>query len=215
MTLERPLPSPDGDGRGNRERPAAPAGTGAPGGAGTGGPPPEARRHRNRRRWLTAIVIVLLIGIPAGYLVISAGQSRESGRDKEAESSATGLQQVRPSRMKRNIFEVPIPLGATGVRYYETSNWRTSRLYVQFDVTSGRLDTFLTELGTTRSALRAGSITITPRDRSAVGWNFDLPGHDWAGVSHRQKSPRPSQDIVVDLTDPGFPRVFVVSTTTP
>ncbi|MEV7425268.1 MULTISPECIES: hypothetical protein [unclassified Streptomyces] len=184
-------------------------------GPGPGGRPPEDRRHRNRRRWLTAIVIVLLIGIPAGYLVISAGQSRDSGRDKELESSATGLQQLRPSKMKRRVFEVPVPAGATDVRYYETSNWRTSRLYVQFDVTSGRLDTFLTELGTTRSALKDGSLTIAPRDRDVVGWNFGIPGHDWAGLSHRQESPRPSQDVVVDLTDPGFPRVFVVSSTTP
>ncbi|MFJ9209602.1 putative secreted protein [Streptomyces sp. L-9-10] len=180
-----------------------------------GSKPPEDRGHRNRRRWLTAIVIVLLIGIPAGYLVISAGQSRESGRNKEAESSATGLQPTRPSKMKRRIFEVPIPLGATRVRYFETSNWKTSRLYVQFDVTSGRLDTFLTEMGTSRSALQDDAITITPRDRQTVGWNFDIPGHDWAGTSHQQKGPRPSQDVVVDLTEPGFPRVYVVSTTTP
>ncbi|WP_046502210.1 hypothetical protein [Streptomyces odonnellii] len=192
MTLSRPLPATDEAGK-----------------------PPEERRHRNRRRWLTAIVIVLLIGIPAGYLVISAGQSRESGRDKEAESSATGLQHVRPSRMKRRIFEVPIPGGATRVRYYETSNWKTSRLYVQFDVTSTQLDTFLTDMGTDRSALKDGAITIGPRDLRTVGWNFGLPGHDWAGTSHRQKAPRPSQDVVVDLTEPAFPRVFVVSTTTP
>ncbi|MFC9424276.1 hypothetical protein [Streptomyces sp. NPDC056987] len=177
--------------------------------------PPEDRRHRNRRRWLTAIVIVLLIGIPAGYLAISAGQSRDSGRNKEIESAATGLQDLRPSKMKRRVFEVPIPSGASRVRYFETSNWKTSRFYVQFDVTSGRLDTFLTEMGTSRSALRDGVVTITPRDRRTVGWNFDLPGHHLAGTHHRQQSPRPSQDVVVDLTDPGFPRVYVVSTTTP
>ncbi|MFE3824439.1 hypothetical protein [Streptomyces sp. NPDC059092] len=177
--------------------------------------PPEDRRHRNRRRWLTAIVIVLLIGIPAGYLAISAGQSRDSGRNKEIESSATGLQDLRPSKMKRRVFEVPIPSGASRVRYFETSNWKTSRLYVQFDVTSVRLDTFLSEMGTSRSALKDGTITITPRDRHTVGWDFDLPGHDLAGTHHSQRSPRPSQDVVVDLTDPGFPRVYVVSTTTP
>ncbi|MFI5754958.1 hypothetical protein [Streptomyces sp. NPDC051569] len=180
-----------------------------------GGRPPEDRRHRIRRRWLTAIVIVLLIGVPAGYLVISAEQSRDSGRDKEAESSATHLQPLRPSGMKRRIFEVPVPAGATRVSYYETSNWKSSRLYVQFNVTSGRLDTFLTEMGSSRSALKDGEITITPRDRRTVGWDFDLPGHVWAGISHRQEDPRPSQDVVVDLTDPGFPRVYVVSTATP
>ncbi|MFJ4918701.1 hypothetical protein [Streptomyces sp. NPDC088725] len=186
-----------------------------PGTGGPGGKPPEGRGHRIRRRWLTAIVIVLLVGIPAGYLVVSAEQSRDSGRDKEAESSATGLQALTPARMKRRIYEVPIPAGATRVRYYETSNWKSSRLYTQFDVTSGRLDTFLSDLGTSRAALKDGAITIPARDRRVVGWDFGLPGHNWAGLRHRQKDPLPSQDVVVDLTDPGFPRVFVVSTTTP
>ncbi|MET9480392.1 hypothetical protein [Streptomyces sp. NPDC006638] len=182
---------------------------------GDDGKPPEDRRHRNRRRWLTAVVIVLLVGVPAGYLVVSAEQSRRSGRDKEAESSATGLQPLRPSKMKRRIYEVPVPGGATGLRYYETSNWKSSRLYVQFDVTSGRLDTFLTEMGVSRSSLKEGAIPISARDQRTVGWDFDIPDHAWAGVSHDQKDPRPSQDVVVDLSDPAFPRVYVVSTATP
>ena len=176
--------------------------------------PPENHGHMVRRRWLTAIVIVLLIGIPAGYLLISAGQSRRSGLDKELESSATGLTDDVPSRMKQRVFEVPIPARATHVRYYETSNWKSSRLYVQFTVTSGRLDTFLTELGSHRAALKEGDVTIAPRDARAVGWNF-IPGRVWSGVTHEQKDPRPTQDITVDLTDPAIPRVYVVSTTTP
>ncbi|KIF71095.1 hypothetical protein HY68_24855 [Streptomyces sp. AcH 505] len=177
--------------------------------------PPENRGHRNARRWFTAIVIVLLVGIPAGYLAVAAEQSRESGRAKEAETLATGLQPVRPAGMKKRIYDVPIPGGATGVRYYETSNWKSSRLYAQFDVTSGRLDSFLTEMGTSRSALKNGAVTISKRDQKIAGWDFDIPDHKWAGLSHKQKDPLPSQNVIVDLADPGFPRVFVVSTTTP
>ncbi|MFC8080923.1 hypothetical protein ACFUN8_35935 [Streptomyces sp. NPDC057307] len=176
--------------------------------------PPEDHRHMVRRRWVTAIVIVLLIGVPAGYLVISAGQSRRSGLDKELESSATGLTDAVPSRMKQRVFEVPIPARATHVRYYETSNWKSSRLYVQFNVTSGRLDTFLTELGTHRAALAEGKVTIAPRDSRTVGWKF-IPTRVWSGTTHKQKDPRPTQDITVDLSDPAMPRVYVVSTTTP
>ncbi|MFI6690847.1 hypothetical protein ACIBLA_03605 [Streptomyces sp. NPDC050433] len=176
--------------------------------------PPENHGHMVRRRWVTAIVIVLLIGVPAGYLVISAGQSRRSGLDKELESSATGLTDAVPSRMKQRVFEVPIPARATNVRYYETSNWKSSRLYVQFNVTSGRLDTFLTELGTHRAALKEGDVTIAPRDSRTVGWNF-IPTRVWSGTTHKQKAPRPTQDITVDLSDPAMPRVYVVSTTTP
>lgn len=167
------------------------------------------------RRWITAVVIVLLIGIPAGYLAISAEQSRASGRDKEAESAAEGLRDFSPSLMKRRIFEVPIPEGSTRVAYFETSNWKTSRLYVQFRTSSEGLDTFLKGVGTSRDALEDGTVTISERDAGVVGWNFGLQGHAWAGTVHTQKDPRPSQDITVDLTEPERPWVYVVSTANP
>ncbi|MFE9042648.1 hypothetical protein ACFYOG_17275 [Streptomyces sp. NPDC007818] len=175
---------------------------------------PEDRGRMIRRRWLTAIIIVLLVGIPAGYLVISAGQSRDSGIDKERESSVVGLQDNWPSLMKRRVFEVPVPAGASGVAYYETSNWRTSRLYVQFTTTATGLDTFLAGSGTSRSALTPGRTSVSGRDADIVGWTFD-PGLTWAGTTVTREEPRPATDITVDLTDPAFPRVFVVSTTSP
>ncbi|MBT2443730.1 hypothetical protein J7E93_27260 [Streptomyces sp. ISL-36] len=175
---------------------------------------PEDRRHMIGRRWLTAITIVLLVGIPAGYLAISAGQSRDSGRDKERESSATGLRENWPSQMKRRVFEVPIPPGSSSVAYYETSNWRTSRLYVQFTTSAGRLDAFLNEVGSSRSQLLPGEVTVSGRDADIVGWHFPS-GHDWSGTSISRDKPRPSQDITVDLSDPAAPQVYVVSTATP
>ncbi|MFE0641843.1 hypothetical protein ACFW2Y_09595 [Streptomyces sp. NPDC058877] len=175
---------------------------------------PEDRRHMIRRRWLTAVIIVLLVGIPAGYLVISAGQSRDSGRDKERESSAAGLQDNWPSLMKRRVFEVPVPSGAWGVAYYETSNWKTSRLYVQFTTTAGGLDTFLADSGTSRAALASGSVTVGARDAGIVGWTF-ADGTTWAGTTVTREEPRPATDLTVDLTDPAFPRVYAVSTTSP
>ncbi|MFF3843026.1 hypothetical protein [Streptomyces sp. NPDC001930] len=179
-----------------------------------GGKLPEDRRHMIRRRWLTAVIIVLLVGIPAGYLVISAGQSRDSGRDKERESSAAGLQDNWPSLMKRRIFEVPIPAGAWGVAYYETSNWKTSRLYVQFTTTAAGLDGFLAESGTSRAALTPGRITVGDRDADIAGWSF-VEGMSWAGTTVKREEPRPSTDLTVDLTEPAFPRVYAVSTTSP
>ncbi|MET9675083.1 hypothetical protein ABZY68_18595 [Streptomyces sp. NPDC006482] len=175
---------------------------------------PEERRHMIRRRWLTAVIIVLLVGIPAGYLVISAGQSRDSGRDKERESSAAGLQTNEPSKMKRRVFEVPIPGGAWDVAYYETSNWKTSRLYVQFTTDAYGLDAFLAESGTSRAALTPGRITVGDRDADIAGWTF-TEGVTWAGTTVTREEPRPTTDITVDLTDPAFPRVYVVSTTSP
>ncbi|MFE2555835.1 hypothetical protein ACFXGT_07340 [Streptomyces sp. NPDC059352] len=175
---------------------------------------PEDRRHMIRRRWLTAVIIVLLVGIPAGYLVVSAGQSRDSGRDKERESSAAGLQTNRPSQMKRRVFEVPIPGGAWDVAYYETSNWKTSRLYVQFTTTATGVDTFLAESGTARTRLTPGRITVGDRDADIAGWTF-AEGMNWSGTTVRREEPRPTTDITVDLTDPAFPRVYAVSTTSP
>ncbi|MER5770750.1 hypothetical protein [Streptomyces sp. NPDC001985] len=176
--------------------------------------PPEGRRQMIIRRWLTAVIIVLLIGIPAGYLVISAEQSRESGRDKQAESQARGLRDTWPSQMKRSAFGVPIPPKSTDVAYFETSNWKTSRLYAQFTTTAGGLDRFLEEAGTSRDALEDGRITISARDADTVGWDF-RSGIPWAGTRHEDKDPQPSQDIVVDMTDAAHPRVYVVATANP
>ncbi|MFG2115241.1 hypothetical protein ACGFRB_21875 [Streptomyces sp. NPDC048718] len=167
-----------------------------------------------RRRFLTLLTIVLLIGIPAGYLVISANQSRDSGIDKERESSPVGLQDNWPSQMKRRVFEVPIPSEAWSVAYYETSNWKTSRLYVQFTTTAGGLDTYLADSGGSRAGLKPGRVSVSGRDSDIVGWNF-VPTQRWAGASIANEGPRPTRDITVDLTDPAFPRVYVVSTTSP
>ncbi|GAA3724901.1 hypothetical protein [Streptomyces tremellae] len=180
-----------------------------------GGKPPEDRRHRNRRRLLTLVVIVLLVGVPAGYLAIAAEQSRDSGRKSEAEAAATGLQPIRPAGFRKRIYDLPIPAGATKVRYYETNNWKNSRLYTQFDVTSGRLDTFLNQMGTDRAALRPGAVTISARDQKIAKWDFSVPGHLWAGLVLKQKPPLPTVDVVVDLSDPATPRVYAVSTAKP
>ncbi|MEV6650855.1 hypothetical protein [Streptomyces sp. NPDC051219] len=178
-----------------------------------GGKPPEDRRHMIGRRWLTAVIIVLLIGVPAGYLLISADQSRDSGRNKARKASATGLTPGWPSKVQRSVYEVPIPHTARGVAFYETNNWKTSRLYVQFKTTDSGLDSFLKGVGSSRAALKEG-VTIGERDSAVVGWKF-LPGHRWWGTTHTQKDPRPSQDITVDFSDLFGPRVYLVSTATP
>ncbi|WP_069169557.1 hypothetical protein [Streptomyces griseus] len=176
--------------------------------------PAQDRRRVVRRRLITLTIIVLLIGIPAGYLVISAGQSRRSGKDKEAEAAAQGLREDWPSGMQRRIFELPIPGNATGVQYYETNNWKASRMYVKFRTTSAGLDRFLSGVGTGRAALETGRITIGERDIKITGWYFG-PGVDWAGTVHTNKKPRPTQDITVNMTDPAAPVVYVVSSATP
>ncbi|MBM7440032.1 hypothetical protein [Streptomyces sp. HB132] len=187
--------------------------TGSSGGDGDGTPPPD-RRRVIRRRLITLTIIVLLIGIPAGYLVISAGQSRRSGKDKEAEAAAQGLREDWPSGMQRRIFELPIPGNAQGVQYYETNNWKASRMYVKFRTTSAGLDRFLSGVGTGRAALETGKVTISGRDVKITGWYFG-PGVDWAGTVHKNKDPRPTQNITVNMTDPGAPVVYVVSASTP
>lgn len=178
------------------------------------GTPPQDRRRVFRRRLITATIIVLLIGIPAGYLVIAATQSRRSGQDKEAEAAAQGLREEWPSGMLRRIFEVPVPGNAAGVQYYETNNWKASRMYVKFRTTSAGLDRFLTGVGTGRAALKTGAVTINERDIKITGWYFG-PGVEWAGTVHTNKDPRPTQHITVNMTDPASPVVYVVSAAAP
>ncbi|MGV9452955.1 sugar kinase [Streptomyces sp. NPDC003635] len=180
--------------------------------------PAEDRRHMIRRRSLTLLIIVLLIGVPAGYLVISANQSRDSGKDKEAKYSARGLTEGWPSKVQRRLYQVPIPHPANQVAYYETNNWRTSRLYVQFQTTHAGLDAFLAELGLSRDNLKRDDITIGGRDQKVTGWKFagegSRPGDNF-GVVREQKNPAPTQDIVVNTGNPTYPMVYVVSRTVP
>ncbi|MET9883026.1 hypothetical protein ABZZ20_07630 [Streptomyces sp. NPDC006430] len=178
-----------------------------------GAPPAEDRKHVVRRRWITAIIILLLVGVPAGYLAVSAQQSRESGRDKAAKVGATKVRPGWPSKVQRSIYEVPIPPKAWRVGFLETNNWRTSRLYVQFAVTPADLDTFLEELGTSRSGLTRG-VAIDAHDATIAGWSWG-PRNSWYGITLEQPDPRPTRDVTVDLTDPKMPRVYLVSTTTP
>ncbi|MFI9168404.1 sugar kinase [Streptomyces lincolnensis] len=176
--------------------------------------PTEDRRHMIRRRAITLTIIVLLIGVPAGYLVISANQSRNSGKDKEAKYSATGLTEGWPSKLQRRIYEVPVPHPADRIAYYETNNWKTSRLYVQFRTSDAGLDAFLTGMGVNPADLKPGKITISSRDQSVTGWSFAGPG-TWAGLIHKQKNPAPTHDVVVNRADPAAPMVFLVSRTVP
>ncbi|WP_282796425.1 sugar kinase [Streptomyces sp. CC224B] len=195
-------------------QPSPPDVPGPPGPGSPEGRRPEDRRHMIRRRWLTATIIVLLIGVPAGYLLISANQSRDSGRDKEKKYSATGLTAGWPSKVQRRLYDVPVPPYSAEVAYYETNNWRTSRLYVQFLTSNEGLETFLEETGTSARRLKKDDITISKRDQKVVGWEFTGPG-PWSGITHDQDDPAPTQDIVVNRSNPDHPMVYVVSRTTP
>ncbi|WP_155057320.1 sugar kinase [Streptomyces blattellae] len=175
---------------------------------------PEPRGRVIRRRALTLLIIVLLIGVPAGYLVISAAQSRDSGRDKEEKYSARGLTRDWPSKVQRRLYQVPMPHPSGKVAYYETNNWKTSRLYVQFQTPSANLDLFLKDMGTSRSELTRDKITIGERDQMVTGWDFSSPG-PWYGLVHEQRNPRPTQQVMVSLANPDNPLIYVVSRVIP
>ncbi|MFD9338850.1 hypothetical protein ACFWBF_31340 [Streptomyces sp. NPDC060028] len=196
----------------NPPPPTLPRQASAPdGGAPT--PPAEDRKHVVRRRWVTAIIILLLVGVPAGYLAVSAQQSRQSGRDKAAKVGAVKVRTAWPSKVQRSIYEVPIPPQAWRVGYLETNNWHTSRLFVQFAATPAQLDTFLKDLGSSRAELTRG-VSISPHDAAVAGWSWS-PKNSWYGTTLDPANPRPTRDVTVDLTDPDNPKVYVVSTAIP
>ncbi|WEO94432.1 sugar kinase [Streptomyces sp. FXJ1.172] len=176
--------------------------------------PAENPRHKAKRRALTLLIIGLLIGVPAGYLVISANQSRNSGKDKEAKYAATGLTPVWPSKVQRRLYQVAPPHPADSVASYETNNWKTSRLYVQFRTNAAGLDAFLESMGARQEELKKGDVTIGARDQKVSGWHFTGTG-PWWGLTHPQKNPAPTQDVVVNMSDPSSPMVYVVSRTVP
>ncbi|GAA2341164.1 hypothetical protein SVIO_081120 [Streptomyces violaceusniger] len=189
-----------------------------PGGPTPGGPTPGGPTSgggRPPRRWLKILVVFLLIAIPAGYLVISAIQSRNGGEDKAEAASAKGLAAGYPTRVQRRIYDVPVPPYSKKVAFYETNSWKVSSLYVQFVTSRDGLDSFLAKLGTRRSALDKGEVTITKEQARKVGWQVGAPGHDWAGMVIKQEDPQPKLRITVKFDSPAHPKVYVVSTVTP
>lgn len=173
---------------------------------------PHTRPLRKVPRWVQWTIVPLLVVVPVGYVIVAAEQSRNSGQDKEASAAPKELTWDWPTRAQRRIYQVPIPLAWTrGIAFMETNTWNTSVLYVQFTPTAGGLDTFLAQVGTSRSALRAGDVTITPGQAEVPGWSFP-PGHTWAGVTTTQHGDKPDHDITVDLSDMTHPIVYIAST---
>ena len=161
---------------------------------------------------LTLLIVVLLIAVPAGLIVKSAFDSRESGKVKERRASATGLVYEWPSKVLRRVYDVPIPPEAARVAFYETNSWQSSSLYVQFRTDDEGLDKFLDDLGTDASELEKGRVTLTDRQEREVGWDLAEPGHTYAGTVHRQPKSEPNVAVTVDTTYQGRPRVYAVST---
>ncbi|WPB90150.1 hypothetical protein [Streptomyces malaysiensis] len=206
-------PTPGGPASGGPAPGGLTPGGPTPGGPTSGGPVPGGGRPP--RRWLKALVVFLLIAIPAGYLVISALQSRNGGEDKAEAASAKGLSAGYPTRVQRRIYDVPVPPYSKKVAFYETNSWKVSSLYVQFVTDRDGLDAFLAKIGTRRSALAEGEVTITGDQAKKVGWQVGAAGHDWAGMVLKQKDPQPKLRITVKFDSPEHPKVYVVSTVTP
>jgi len=197
--------SPASDRLGGSGAPGAPGSSGGSGG--DGGRPP--------RRWLKAVIVFLLITIPAGYLAISAMQSRDGGSEKVQSAKAKGLSAGYPSRVQRRIYDIPVPQNSLKVASFETNSWKVSSLYVQFVTSRDGLDRFLGKLGTGPSALKKGAVTITDEQAKKVGWQVGAAGHDWSGMVIKQKEPQPKLRITVRNDNPAHPKVYVVSTIRP
>jgi hypothetical protein len=188
------------------EQPAAPAAEGASTMfRGT------ARGPRDVPRWARWTVLPLLVLVPAGYLAVSAAQSRESGETIQQQAATRKMSRVAPTSLQKRIYQVPIPVGARRAGFLETNSWDVSVLDVQFTTSPGGLDTFLAKVGTSRAALRGGWDAITPAQAEGPGWSFSGT-RTWAGIRLEQVGDKPDHAIMVDLTDDDAPRVYVVST---
>lgn len=176
-------------------------------------PAPAGEEPAPARRGPWQILIVaLLILIPTCYGAIAAVQSYDSDGDKHAKAQTSGIIHGLPTHLQRAVYQVPVPYDATDAGFLEANSWQVSSLYVQFTTTSGGLDTFLAQYGSSRAALRDGRITVTAAEAHRVGWDF-AAGHHWAGTDLGAKGTAPSHRITVDLDDPDRPSVYVVATT--
>jgi hypothetical protein len=166
---------------------------------------------RKPPRWVQWTVVPLLILVPIGYVLISAEQSRDAGVGKQLQAAATSLTFHWPSTVQRRIYQAPIPVGSTDVAWFETNSWKTSSLYVQFATTPGGLDSFLAQIGTSRSALREGYLPIADAQARRVGWVW-RKDRVWAGVKLKQHGDKPDHYMVVNLFNPDRPYIYLVST---
>ncbi|MGY1438798.1 hypothetical protein [Streptomyces reniochalinae] len=181
---------------------------------------PHARPpHRPRHRVFVLVIVVLLIALPAGYLVQSAFQSRASGKDKERAAAATSLTYGRPPKVSQRIYDVPVPLSATRVAFYETNAWEKSTMWVQFRTSPKRLKEFLDEVGSDTAEpakpvkLHKGRVAVTDKLATEVGWRFDEPKSHYFSAVHAQPKSKPDLKITVDMTYKKRPRVYIVSST--
>jgi hypothetical protein len=172
---------------------------------------PVPREPRNLPRWVRWTVLPLLVLVPIGYVVVSAEQSRGSGEDAAHQLAGRRLTQVYPPRLDQRIYQVTVPVGSRYTRYLETNTWDTSVMYAEFITTTGGLDTFLAQIGTSRADLRQGKVAMTAVQSKAAGWDFTIP-HTWAGIVMHRPGDKPDHNITVDMTNPDHPRVYVVST---
>ncbi|MCQ4084656.1 hypothetical protein NGB36_29790 [Streptomyces sp. RB6PN25] len=171
------------------------------------------KNAKKKRGWIQWLIIALLVVIPAGYVVIAAGQSHDPQAARQLQAEMAGLVHDTPASVQRRIYQLPIPSGVTQPAYFESNSWRSSSLYVQFTTTAGGLDTFLAQLGISRAELEQGHLTITTGQAKRVGWSFPA-GHDWDGVSLPGSNGKPGHDITVNLDNPDAPVVYTVSTIT-
>lgn len=193
--------------------PRTPAPEPSAGGSPSEEPDPNERPpHRPRNRALVLLIVVALIAIPGGYLVQSAFQSRDSGKDKERAAEATSLTWSRPPKVQQRVYNVPVPPGASRVAFYESNSWNKSAMWVQFRTSKKRLGEFMQDLGSDRSALKKGRVTISDAKAREVGWDLHKPGHTYAGSTYNNARSEPDLAITVDTTYESRPRVHVVST---
>lgn len=175
----------------------------------------NAAHGRHPYRWARRAMATLITIGAVGYFVMSAMLSHSAAAMRKLDAEEAGLVHAWPSHVQRHLYRVPIPQGATGVRFFEANAWASSELYVQFTTTPAGLRAFLAQLGTSPARLKDGDIAIVvPAEQTQhVDWRF-TPGHHWASTAVHRPGLGPDTKITVDLDHPQAPVVFVVSTVT-
>lgn len=178
-------------------------------------PPDDPERPPDwlRRRLITLAAVVLLIAIPAGYLVMSAFVSRDAGQLKAREATLKTLDWHWPSRVQQRIYDLDVPWGASHVAFYEENSWKTSSMHTQFHAGNQGLASFLKSIGAERSELKKGWTSgVSKEQADKVGWNFQKGQHRYWSLTHQRSKGTPELAITVDTASPKWPRVYVVST---
>ncbi|MDJ1133252.1 hypothetical protein [Streptomyces iconiensis] len=149
---------------------------------------------------------VLLLASVAG-----CGGQEKAAPEEKPKAAAPRLQHGAPPAKVLKLHQLALPPEARRVAYVQDNGWSSYGLALSFQIPESRLAAFLREARVPKSSLEPG-FYLEDVGTETAGWK-KRPGRNYlSGVSTGTRTPAPSHDITIDVTDrPERVTVYVTS----